>query len=240
VNDRRPFRVMCTAAAAAAVLLLTGCQLPGDPLPPPPAVNSATGSAGAPANGAGTAAGGGLIHAGHGWTAAGIVGVFPAAGSCHLRFTPAGEPLPDPRCTPGAADQAVTQQNLHTTVCRKGGYTRTVRPPRAVTDAAKQKLLAAYGIARSHTREYELDHLLDLASGGSSAVQNLFPQPNFLKTATGSAYVHNDKDRVEAYTFHALCGGKVTLAAVQQAMTSNWTTAVKTLGLPMIPAGYTG
>jgi len=30
------------------------------------------------------------------------------------------------------------------------------------------------------------------------------------------------------------------VAAVQQAMTSNWTTAVKTLGLPMIPAGYTG
>ncbi len=171
--------------------------------------------------------------------------MFPPAGSCHLRFTAAGEPLPDPRCTPGVADQAVTQQNLHATVCRKGGYTRTVRPPRAVTDAAKEKLLAAYGIARSHTREYELDHLLDLASGGSSAVQNLFPQPNVLKTATGSAYVHNDKDRVEAYIFHALCGGKVTLAAVQQAMTSDWTTAVQSLGLPMIPAatpddGHTG
>jgi len=109
-----------------------------------------------------------------------------------------------------------------------------------VTDAAKNKLLAAYGIARSHTREYELDHLLDLASGGSSAVQNLFPQPNVLKTATGSAYVHNDKDQVEVYTFHALCAGKVTLAAVQQAMTSDWTTAVQRLGLPMIPAGYTG
>jgi len=86
----------------------------------------------------------------------------------------------------------------------------------------------------------ELDHVLDLASGGSSAVRNLFPQPNVLKTATGSAYVHNDKDRVEAYTFHALRAGKVTLAAVQQAMTSDWTTAVKRLGLPMIPAGYTG
>jgi len=161
MNGRRPFRVIL--AAAAAVLLLAGCQLPGDNLPPPP-VNP---------NGAGSPVGGGLLHAGRGWTAAGIVGVFPPAGSCHLRFTPAGEPLPDPRCTPGVADQAVTQQNLHATVCRKGGYTRTVRPPRAVTDAAKQKLLAAYGISRSHTREYELDHLLDLASGGSSAVQNL-------------------------------------------------------------------
>ncbi len=235
MDGRRPFRAV---VGAAAVLLLAGCQLSGDTLPPPP-VNQPT-AAGAPAGGSGSTAGGGLLHAGRGWTATGIVGVFPPAGSCHLRFTPAGEPLPDPRCTPGVADQAVTQQNLPDTVCREGGYTRTVRPPRAVTDAAKDKLLAAYGIARSHTREYELDHLLDLASGGSSAVQNLFPQPNILKTATGSAYVHNDKDRVEAYTFHALCAGKVTLAAVQQAMTSNWTTAVKSLGLPMIPAGYTG
>jgi len=235
VNGRRPFRAML---AAAAVLLLAGCQLSGDTLPPPPVNQPA--AAGAPAAGAGSSAGGGLLHAGRGWTATGIVGVFPPAGSCHLRFTAAGEPLPDPRCTPGAADQAVTQQNLHATVCRKGGYTRTVRPPRAVTDAAKEKLLASYGIARSHTREYELDHLLDLASGGSSAVQNLFPQPNVLKTGTGSAYVHNDKDRVEAYTFHALCAGKVTLAAVQQAMTSDWTTAVQRLGLPMIPAGYAG
>ena len=146
MNGRRPFRVIL---AAAAVLLLAGCQLPGDALPPPP-VNP---------NGAGSPAGGGLLHAGRGWNTAGIVGVFPPAGSCHLRFTAAGEPLPDPRCTPGVADQAVTQQNLPDTVCREGGYTRTVRPPRAVTDAAKDKLLAAYGIARSHTREYELDHL---------------------------------------------------------------------------------
>ena len=166
--------------------------------------------------------------------------MFPSAGSCHLRFTAAGEPLPDPRCTPGVADQAVTQQNLHATVCRKGGYTRTVRPPRAVTDAAKKKLLAAYGIPRSSTAKYELDHLLDLSAGGSSAVQNLFPQPNILKTATASAYVHNDKDQVEAFAFHALCAGKVTLAAVQQAMTTDWTTAVKTLRLPVIPAGYIG
>jgi len=126
----------------------------------------------------------------------GLWGVIPPAGSCHLRFTPVGESLPDPRCTPGVAVEAVTQQNLHATVCGKGGYTRTVRPPRAVTDAAKKNLLAAYNISRSRTHEYELDHLLDLSAGGSTAVQHLFPQTNTLKTATGSAYVHNDKDQV--------------------------------------------
>jgi len=125
VNGRRPFRMM---AAAAAALLLAGCQQPGDTVPPPPPVNQPT-AAGAPANGAGSPVGGGLLHAGRGWTATGIVGVFPPAGSCHLRFTPAGEPLPDPRCTPGAADQAVTQQNLHTTVCT---------PPAAVSRPGQQ------------------------------------------------------------------------------------------------------
>ncbi len=98
MNGRRPFRAM---AAAAAVLLLAGCQLPGDNLPQPQ-VNPTSGLTGAPANGsgspgAGSPVGGGLLHAGRGWTATGIVGVFPAVGSCHLRFTPAGEPLPDPR-----------------------------------------------------------------------------------------------------------------------------------------------
>jgi len=51
MSGRRPFRVIL--AAAAAVLLLAGCQLPGDTLPPPP-VNPTTGLTGAPADGAGS------------------------------------------------------------------------------------------------------------------------------------------------------------------------------------------
>ncbi len=68
-----------SSTAAAAVLLLAGCQLPGDNSPPPP-VNSTSGLAGAPANGAGSAVGGGLLPAGCGWAAAGIVGGDPAGG----------------------------------------------------------------------------------------------------------------------------------------------------------------
>ena len=50
MNGRRPFRLLLGIAAA---LLLAGCQLPGDNLPPPP-VNPTTGLTGAPANGAGS------------------------------------------------------------------------------------------------------------------------------------------------------------------------------------------
>jgi hypothetical protein len=47
--------------------------------------------------------------------------------------------------------------------------------------------------------------------------------------------VHNDKDAVEAYTFHAICAGKVSVTAAQNAMATDWTTAVTVLGLPPIP-----
>jgi len=77
MKGRRPFRVILAAAAAA--VLLAGCQLPGDNLPPPP-VNQ-TAAAGAPAGGAGSPVGGGLLHAGRGWTDAGIVGVFRRLGA---------------------------------------------------------------------------------------------------------------------------------------------------------------
>ena len=48
-------------------------------------------------------------------------------GQCHARPRPR-EPLPDPACTPGAIDPAVTQADIATTICRTG-YTATVRPP---------------------------------------------------------------------------------------------------------------
>src|SRR5205807_8233135 len=99
----------------------------------------------------------GIVFAqGHGWTSAGLDGPVPAAGSCHLRQAADGEPLPDPACTPGAIDPAVTDTNTATTVCRKGGYTSSVRPPESLTEPAKKKLLAAYGIPASQISSYEL------------------------------------------------------------------------------------
>ncbi|MGA2928520.1 MAG: hypothetical protein ABSG43_21515 [Solirubrobacteraceae bacterium] len=52
---------------------------------------------------------------------------------------------PDPRCTPGAIDRAVDQQNIDQTICRPGGYTRSVRPPESVTAPEQRAAMAAYG-----------------------------------------------------------------------------------------------
>jgi hypothetical protein len=55
------------------------------------------------------------------------------------------------------------------------------------------------------------------------------PGSRHLYTGAGSSFIHNDKDRVEAYLSRAVCRGDVSLTAAQQA--SNWTTALAVVGL---------
>jgi hypothetical protein len=61
----------------------------------------------------------------------------PAAATCHYRYLK-GEPIEDPTCTPGAVSPAVTQSNLKSTICRKGGYTSGIRPSTSVTGREKK------------------------------------------------------------------------------------------------------
>ncbi|MDP9118259.1 MAG: hypothetical protein M3O28_13550 [Actinomycetota bacterium] len=41
-------------------------------------------------------------------------------------------------------------------------------------------------------------------------------------------------------TFRSLCGGRIHLAALQHAIATDWSAAVRSLGLPAIPPGCTG
>jgi hypothetical protein len=126
--------------------------------------------------------------------------------------------LPDPRCTPGSIDPAVTQQNIRSTICRHG-YTRTVRPPESQTERFKFDVAyPAYGTSG----RTELDHLVPLELGGSNDATNLWPE----KPPTP-----NPKDSVERALNRAVCDGTITLAAAQQAIAANWTTAEARLGL---------
>ena len=136
-------------------------------------------------------------------------------GTC--RFLPG--PRPDPACTPGAFDPSVTQANIKTTIC-KSGYTATVRPSTAETDKAKHSLYLAYGVSAGTVSE--LDHLVSLELGGANDAANLWPEVG---------KIPNPKDTVENDLHDAVCSGKVTLAAAQQAIASDWTTAEQRLGL---------
>ncbi len=244
---------LATAVAAVGVLL-AGCQPGGAAAPAAssvrPAVPAAGSSAGptqpGPGSGTGRAGpaaltgGSAPVRTGHGWSAGGVDGPFPT--SCRAGSGPHGQPLPDPACTPGAVDTAVSQATLASTVCRRGGYASSVRPPREVTDTAKRKMLTAYGMPRTQTGKVELDHLVPLSLGGSSDVRNLWPEPNVLTAGHTDAggYAANDKDIVEVYLFHAVCTRKAQLGAAQNAIAADWTTAVAVLHLPAIPAGYQG
>jgi hypothetical protein len=198
---------------AALACFLAGCS----------GATAAPSTTGHPAASSSRSSTGLVVANGHGWTSAGLDGPIPAAGTCHLRYTASGEPLPDPACTPGAVDPTVTQASLSTTVCRKGGYTSSVRPPESITEPFKKQIMAAYGIPWAKASNYELDHLVELAIGGASDTRNLWPEPNTIKTATASQYVHNDKDQAEQTAFNELCSGKVKLAPIQNQMANDWT-----------------
>jgi hypothetical protein len=142
-----------------------------------------------------------------------VTGTVPT--SCHA----GAGPTPDPTCAPGAIDPAVTQQNIASTICRSG-YTATVRPSTSQTNKVKAKMYQAYAIPAGTTSE--LDHLVSLELGGSNDTKNLWPEVGSLP---------NPKDKVENDLHRAVCSGKVTLAAAQQAIATDWLTAEHNLGL---------
>lgn len=128
--------------------------------------------------------------------------------------------LPDPSCTPGSIDPAVTEANIMQTICRTG-YTSTVRPPEADTENFKlDQAYPAYGVPDG--TKTELDHLVPLELGGNNDASNLWPE---------SPASPNPKDDVELALHDAVCSGQVNLADAQQAIASDWTTAEAQLGV---------
>jgi hypothetical protein len=138
--------------------------------------------------------------------------------------------LPDPRCTPGSIDPIVTQANISSTIC-KGGWTDPhLRPPYAQTHWFKFHVAyPAYGLGWARS---ELDHLVPLELGGSNDATNLWPEVG--------APSGNPKDHVENALNAAVCDGRVSLAAAQQAIASDWMTAEKRLGIGPVVTGSGG
>ncbi|WP_433180301.1 hypothetical protein [Actinoallomurus sp. CA-150999] len=143
-----------------------------------------------------------------------------APGSCHASSLDPATTHPDPHCTPGALNPAVTQATIHNTIC-VAGYTKTIRPPVAYTDALKRQQIREYGYSDTNPRSYEEDHFLPLSLGGNPTdPHNLWPEP-------GNP---NPKDRVEFELYKRVCAGAVTLAAAQKAILADWTTALRATG----------
>lgn len=148
-----------------------------------------------------------------------VTGVYPA--SCH-----AVGKLPDPVCTPGSVNPAVTQATIKQTIC-KVGWTATVRPPASDTGPIKVTAMRSYGEAAASSGTTEFDHLVPLELGGSDDVTNLWPEPSDLP---GHGF-NNSKDLVENALKSAVCSGKVPLDTARLAIAVNWATARAKLGV---------
>jgi hypothetical protein len=147
---------------------------------------------------------------------------------CHAIYVYsfAGQVRPDNRCTPGAADPAVTQSNIATTICLPG-YAASLTPPAAVLAPYFLRALKDYGMSLAPTIQF--DYLIPISLGGASATSNLWPEPN-AAAATNSS---NAKDLVESELNAAVCAGTITLAAAVQAIDTDWEDAESNLSLPI-------
>ncbi|WP_369244409.1 hypothetical protein [Streptomyces sp. R41] len=220
-----------TARAASSMLLaavcVAGCS-PGSLGGTTASPNGTPAAGPSGTRGAGGASGSG-IAVGAGPQETYTVQQQPDAGSCHYRYEK-GEPLEDPKCTPGAISPAVTQANLRTTICRKGGYTSGIRPSTSVTGKEKELNAASHGYT-GRLGDAEYDHLISLQLGGDpNDPRNLWVEPPDPGHKSGIG-VNNKKDPVETKLHTAVCSGKVTLTAAQQAIVTDWTTALSSLGL---------
>ena len=147
---------------------------------------------------------------------------------------PGADPtLPARTCTPGSVRSDITQANIDQTICNPAWSTRTIRPPKAETDALKTAVMRAYGVPPAKRKNTELDHAVPLKLAGSDDATNFWAQVSDIPNANPP--FRNTKDDIEGWLGDAVCAHKVTLAAAQWAIAINWHTAMATLGLPIPP-----
>jgi hypothetical protein len=137
---------------------------------------------------------------------AGLVLAFLAVALQLVRQRAAPAVVADPVRTPGMLNPDVTQSTIGATICVRG-WTRTVRPPTAYTDALKIRQLRRYGLPGPPSL-YQEDHLISLELGGHPTdPRNLWPEPY-----PRAARVDGIENELNA----AVCGGSLSLADAQR------------------------
>lgn len=122
-----------------------------------------------------------------------------------------------PVSSPGAINPAVTQANIHQTIC-VSGWTNTVRPPASYTTALKRQQMAALHLT-GPISAYEEDHRVPLSSGGAPRnPANLWPE---LWNGPRGAHA---KDTIEDRVHADICSGHTDLTSAQKFWMGNfWT-----------------
>lgn len=118
--------------------------------------------------------------------------------------------------SPGAVNPAVTQANIHSTIC-VSGWTKTVRPPTSYTNKLKSQQMAALGYT-GDVHLYEEDHRVPIEVGGNPTdPANLWPE-----LWDGPLGAHR-KDVLETKIKRLVCSGKMSLSMGQAIFLGDWT-----------------
>lgn len=126
--------------------------------------------------------------------------------------------LPNPTLTPGAINPEVTQANIHETICVLG-WTRIIRPPEHYTERLKRRQIRQYGYHDLRLRDYEEDHLIPLALGGSPTdPANLWPEPRH----AADGWTAEMKDELEVELSRRVCAEEIPLDQARSAIALNW------------------
>ena len=145
----------------------------------------------------------------------------PMDGACHTSIRN-GYPIPDPRCTPGGFNSAVTLSVMQD----PGWRTRCTRD----CEVSQAKKHAAYGWYQVPNPQHnsgssqvcELDHLVPLELGGADGMGNIWPQCGPDDTDLRNRYFKM-KDRVENYLADEVKSGRMPLDEAQRGSASDWT-----------------
>lgn len=145
-----------------------------------------------------------------------------APASCHVRHAANGMQLPDPLCSPGAINPTLTVAVLLNPAFRTG----MVRD-KLTSATAKRRVYLWYGIAppKGNTgpnQVCELDHVVDLASGGADSLDNLWPECGDPKVPVGDREFKT-KDRFAEHDVMRLVKAGAGLADVQRRIAADWT-----------------
>lgn len=120
-----------------------------------------------------------------------------------------------PDSVPGALNAAVTQSNIHETICVPG-YSKSVRPSEARAWQAKHRLLIAAHMPLSASRTVTADHRVPLEVGGAPRdTRNIWLQPY----EGGQAAA---KDQLENIVHREVCAGRMTLHEGQEVFLGRW------------------
>jgi hypothetical protein len=117
----------------------------------------------------------------------------PPVLAMEARVTPDSSYTPGHLCSPSDPNFKEYRYAEHIPYCN-----------RAVTQQMKVTIAAHYGVPQADWNGYEFDHLIPLACGGDSSIDNLWPQPH--GTPDGS----DGKDRLENELYLQMRDGKIT------------------------------